>query len=151
MQESCYSGMFYNCTSLTTAPQLPATTLSDFCYWWMFEGCTSLTTVPQLPATTLSVACYLRMFEGCTSLTTLPELPAITLTEDCYLRMFEGCSNIKISETQTWIYQTPYRIPSSWTWGESQWWNADMFDATWGTFTWDPSINTTYYTSNTVI
>jgi hypothetical protein len=26
-----------------------------------------------------------------------------------------------------------------------------MFTSTWWTFTWTPSINTTYYTSNTVV
>lgn len=34
--------MFYNCTSLTTAPALPATTLANFCYAYMFNGCISL-------------------------------------------------------------------------------------------------------------
>jgi hypothetical protein len=35
--------MFYNCSSLTTAPALPATTLTDYCYYGMFWNCTSLT------------------------------------------------------------------------------------------------------------
>ena len=34
--------MFYGCTSLTTAPELPATTLESYCYYCMFNGCTSL-------------------------------------------------------------------------------------------------------------
>ena len=38
----CYSFLFYNCTSLTTAPSLPATTLADQCYYYMFTGCTNL-------------------------------------------------------------------------------------------------------------
>ena len=38
----CYSNMFNGCTSLTTAPALPATTLTDFCYYYMFNNCTSL-------------------------------------------------------------------------------------------------------------
>ena len=37
--------MFYNCTSLTTAPSLPATTLATDCYSYMLYGCTSLTTI----------------------------------------------------------------------------------------------------------
>ena len=28
----CYTSMFYNCTSLTTAPTLPATALASNCY-----------------------------------------------------------------------------------------------------------------------
>ena len=42
MASYCYSGMFSGCTSLTTAPSLPATTLADYCYSSMFYGCTSL-------------------------------------------------------------------------------------------------------------
>jgi hypothetical protein len=34
--------MFSGCTSLTTAPELPATTLVDSCYTQMFYGCTKL-------------------------------------------------------------------------------------------------------------
>jgi len=39
---SCYNGMFKGCTSLTTAPALPATTLNPLCYRQMFQGCTLL-------------------------------------------------------------------------------------------------------------
>jgi hypothetical protein len=31
--------MFYDCTSLTTAPALPATTLAEYCYYSMFFNC----------------------------------------------------------------------------------------------------------------
>ena len=34
----------------------------------MFYGCTSLTVAPELPATTLVSGCYNRMFYSCTSL-----------------------------------------------------------------------------------
>lgn len=55
----CYRGMFLDCTSLTTAPELPATTVADYCYYYMFSGCTSLTSAPAtLPATTLANNCY---------------------------------------------------------------------------------------------
>ena len=50
--------LFYNCTSLTTAPELPATTLVYHCYDCMFSGCTSLIQAPELPATTLADSCY---------------------------------------------------------------------------------------------
>ena len=90
----CYTGMFNGCTSLTTAPALPATTLSSSCYSNMFSGCTSLTTAPELPATTLAGSCYSNMFYGCTSLTTAPELPATTLANYCYSNMFIRCSSL---------------------------------------------------------
>jgi len=92
--ESCYEYMFYKCTSLTVAPELPATTLTEFCYNRMFYNCTSLTVAPELPATTLAESCYRSMFYNCTNLTTAPELPATTLAEYCYLQMFNGCTSL---------------------------------------------------------
>ena len=66
--DSCYRQMFYECTNLTSAPELPATTLASYCYDTMFNACTSLTTAPELPATTLSDICYSGMFYGCSKL-----------------------------------------------------------------------------------
>ena len=90
----CYAGMFKGCTSLTTAPALPATTLANYCYYYMFQGCTSLATAPALPATALASYCYCGMFYNCTSLTTAPELPATTLAEYCYNYMFYNCTRL---------------------------------------------------------
>ena len=99
MTSSCYYRMFNECTSLTTAPELPATTLASYCYEYMFDGCTSLTTAPALPATTLAIDCYMSMFDGCTSLTTAPALPATTLASDCYWGMFYGCTSLNTAPT----------------------------------------------------
>ena len=71
MMDNCFCGIFYGCTSLTTAPALPATTLATYCYYSMFRGCTSLTTAPALPATTLRDYCYRSMFASCTSLSSV--------------------------------------------------------------------------------
>ena len=90
----CYFNMFRGCTSLVTAPELPATTLAGSCYYQMFMGCTSLVTAPELPATTLAGSCYYQMFMGCTSLVTAPELPATTLAASCYSNMFVGCTSL---------------------------------------------------------
>ena len=90
----CYGFLFKDCTSLTTAPILPATTLETGCYRYMFSNCTSLTKAPELPATTLASYCYLSMFYGCTSLTTVPKLPATTLAVGCYEAMFQGCTSL---------------------------------------------------------
>ena len=98
----CY--LFKDCAVLTSAPELPATTLADFCYHSMFDGCTSLTAAPELPATTLAGNCYNSMFLGCTSLTAAPKLPATKLAGDCYLYMFYGCTSLtsapKLSATK---------------------------------------------------
>ena len=95
----CFSFLFAGCKSLTTAPELPATTLAATCYYGMFSGCTGLTTAPELPATTLASNCYDSMFKGCTSLATAPELPATTLAISCYRFMFEGCTGLKTAPT----------------------------------------------------
>ena len=87
-----FQSLFQGCTSLTTAPALPATTLVSECYRNMFFGCISLTTAPELPATNLASQCYSGMFSGCTSLTTSPALPATTLAEECYMYMFQNCT-----------------------------------------------------------
>ena len=65
---SVFAHLFENCTSLTKAPVLPATTLADSCYTYMFSGCQSLTKAPELPATQLAFYCYQYMFSGCQSL-----------------------------------------------------------------------------------
>ena len=151
LTEYCYYYMFNGCTALTTAPALPATTLANRCYRYMFEGCASLTTAPELPATTLANYCYENMFRGCTSLTTAPALPATTLAESCYRYMFTGCTKIKLSTVRTGEYQTAYRIPKSGTGTTATNALTSMFAGTGGTFTGTPEINTTYYTSNTVV
>ena len=83
--------MFYNCYNLTTAPELPATTLADSCYENMFYGCSSLTTAPELPATTLEYKCYSSMFENCASLTTAPDLNINAIPRYSCQNMFNGC------------------------------------------------------------
>lgn len=117
----------------------------------LFRDCSALTTCPKLPATTLTDLCYNNMFRGCTNLDTLPELPALILKTYCYGGMFYWCTKIKISSTQTWAYQTEYRIPTTWTWTTASDALTNMFYGTWWTLTWTPTINTTYYTSNQVI
>lgn len=64
----CFRYMFSGCSGLTSAPDLPATTLTASCYYYLFQNCTSLTKAPDLPATTLASYCYQNMFSGCTSL-----------------------------------------------------------------------------------
>ena len=91
---NCYDSMFYGCTSLAQAPELPATTLAYSCYSKMFLDCGQLTSAPNLPATTLASSCYNSMFQGCTSLTQAPDLPATTLGEDCYQYMFVNCTSL---------------------------------------------------------
>ena len=131
--------MFNECTSLTTAPELPATTLTNYCYNDMFSGCTSLTTAPSLPATTLAIGCYRLMFDGCTSLTTAPSLPATTLAEYCYWCMFYGCANLKVNQNGSGA--KIFTCPDTSTFLSSV---TQMFDGTGGSFADTPTTGNTY-------
>ena len=95
LTDSCYYRMFSGCNSLANAPELPATKLADWCYSGMFNGCSSLAVAPKLPATKLAIFCYRSMFSECTALIVKPELPATKLAEGCYDRMFKGCTLLK--------------------------------------------------------
>ena len=83
----------------------------------MFRGCTSLTAAPELPATELPANCYYQMFYDCTALTTAPVLPAPTLVQRCYFQMFYNCSMLatvtclatsgigQSNSTTNWLYE----------------------------------------------
>ena len=95
---NCYHCMFSGCTNLKSAPKLPAPTLTTGCYTGMFSMCTNLKTAPELPAETLALQCYDSMFSGCTNLKTAPKLPAKFSEPECYASMFSGCTNLKSAE-----------------------------------------------------
>ena len=152
LENSCYRYMFYGCTSLTTAPSvLPAVACDAWCYDDMFSRCTSLTVAPTILATTTVTGSLQYMFSGCTSLNTIPALYITTIGTDGLRGMFSGCTSIKLSIQQTGDYTNEYRIPISGTGSKGDNALLDMFNNTGGTFRGTPSINTTYYTSNTVI
>lgn len=72
-EENTFKYMFRNCDTLISAEnlQLPKE-VKPHCYEGMFSGCSSLTTAPKLPAKKLERSCYDSMFENCSSLTTAP-------------------------------------------------------------------------------
>ena len=123
LKTGCFVRMFFNCTSLTWAPELPATVLAEHCYYNMFRqckgiksylfslpamtltqdcyreifrGCTNLEVVADnlFPATTLATSCYQQLFADDINLTRAPELPAETLVSECYKQMFSGCEKL---------------------------------------------------------
>ena len=95
LASECYSHMFSDCTNLKSAPALPAKTLAYSCYSYMFNNCTSIESAPALPATTLAVYCYNSMFNNCTNLKSAPELSAKELASHCYLGMFYNCTSLE--------------------------------------------------------
>lgn len=146
----CYESLFSWCTSLITAPSLPATRVDYKSYWFMFEWCTSLINPPSLPATSLGSQCYGYMFARCTSLEKIPLIRNARFSQQSCIRMFSQCDKIKISKTRTGDYQNEYTITGSVSTPMYEP-TLRMFADTWWTFTGTPTINTTYYTSNTVI
>lgn len=92
--EGCYRGLFYGCTGIYSAPELPATVMSPYCYEFMFADCTSLYLPPELVATSLEAGCYSAMFSGCTRLQSAPDLPVHKLYYACYESMFSGCTSL---------------------------------------------------------
>ena len=85
--------MFRSCTSLATAPELPATTLAPNCYSSMFNGCTSLEIAPNLLATELTDYCYDEMFSGCTS---LKSIKMNASSGQWGTNMFNGCTSLEL-------------------------------------------------------
>ena len=148
----CYYYMFAGCTSLTTAPALPATTLASYCYKRMFSDCTSLTTAPALPATTLTTYCYQYMFYGCTSLTTAPALPATTLARNCYGYMFHSCTSLQVYSSSGTGHTKAWRIPTS---GSASSYTSQnrMFYKCTGSYknNLTVTLNRTFYTQNTPV
>ena len=47
-KDARFCGLFFHCSVLTSAPELPATKLADFCYYLMFNNCKKLSTVTML-------------------------------------------------------------------------------------------------------
>ena len=96
--EAPYAGfcwLFFRCTSLIKAPELPATKTDAFCYYGLFQGCTNLAIAPETPALILSHRCYMSMFSDCNSLVESPVLPATELGYECYRSLFSGCINLR--------------------------------------------------------
>ena len=114
----CFYQMFLNCTSLTTSPELPATTLTSNCYTAMFNGCSSLITAPELPATILVSFCYIAMFMNCTKLNYIKMLATDISATACLNNWVSGVSStgtfVKDSN-MTLLPTGSSGIPEGWT------------------------------------
>ena len=65
--------------------------------------------------------------------------------------MFYNCTKIKLSTTKTGGYVNEYRVPKTGTGTKATDALSTMFNSTGGTFKGTPTINTTYYTENTIV
>ena len=118
--------MFKGCTGLTTAPELPATTLATFCYREMFYGCTSLTTAPELPATTLAFHCYRDMFNGCSKLSKVTMLATDYYASFCLNKWLDNAGTSADGRTLKLVSKTVYDglmnkgyLPTKWQSGQA--------------------------------
>ena len=139
----CFYNLFENCTALVAPPELPAIDLSEKCYASMFYGCSHLVAAPKLPAQTIPRMAYYAMFSSCSSLVYLPVINATSGGSLPCSNMFASCQKIKLSTETDDEYVQPYKLSVDN--------NNGMFKDTGGAFTGTPTINTTYYVSNTNI
>ena len=82
------SSMFYNCSSLTSGPQMDTSKVTNM--GSMFYGCKSLTSIPQMD--TSKVTNMYSMFTNCSSLTSIPQMDTSKVTN--MGSMFSVCSSL---------------------------------------------------------
>ena len=113
------------------------------CFRWMFRNNACLISAPDLTLPEVPSQAYIQMFQN-SGITQPPRITATILGNACCVAMCSG-TPIRLSETQTGAYTTPYRIPAAGTGTAVSYAMAAMFTDTAGTFTGTPVINTTYY------
>lgn len=101
-----FSRLFYQMTTLLTAPNFPSEgmSLGDSSLSGLFDGCSSLTTAPTLTVNSLSSGwCCQSMLKGCTSLTSASNitLNATAIPASAYEQMFNECSALVSAPTIT--------------------------------------------------
>jgi len=113
--------MFQGCTSLATAPTLPATTVPAGAYNGMFKNCKSLEIAPDLPAKNVTgtyVYTYQEMFSGCSKLKYIKCLATNINANDCFTDWVKGVASsgtfVKAASMNSWPTGNN-GIPSGWT------------------------------------
>ncbi len=89
-------GLFYGCTKLVKAPQLPVNNTTalnkERSLDYAFSGCTNLTEIPEIPAW---VNDLYGTFENCTSLEDLHTVTIPCPTSNMLQYTFNGCTGLK--------------------------------------------------------
>lgn len=97
---------------------LPATDIGPGTYFGMFTGCTSLTTAPSLPAATLAGDCYGYMFRNCSSLNHIEcfatNISALNCTTDWVNGVAASGTFVKDPNMSGWTTGNN-GIPDGWT------------------------------------
>lgn len=116
----CFTGLFYGCHQLSTAPVLPAMNLTQECYGHMFEYCTALKQSPVLPAKSVPVMGYAYMFRNCSSLQQI-ECHAIEVEDE----------NISTGGTLHWVEGVATSGDFRGTGTFRGWWNDNGIPSGW--------------------
>lgn len=112
--------LFSDCTTIQHVDNyfLSAVDLTEYCYCDLFYGCTSLVNAPELPATTLARECYSGMFYGCTKLNYIKML-ATDISADSCLRSWvyrvAATGTFIKNPAMTTLPTGSSGIPSGWT------------------------------------
>ena len=150
-QQYALAWLFQNCGNIEFDLTMTAPAQSWYALSHTFENCVAMKKILKTNyQATMGRETYSYMYIGCISLEQLPSFQSESFANSSLISMFNGCTHIKLSTEQTGEYQTEYRIPVSGT-ATNTGSTDNMFANTGGTFTGTPTINTTYYTSNTVI
>lgn len=84
----------------------------------MFWGCTALTKAPDLPATTLAASCYNGMFKGCSKLNYVKALFTDKSASSCTYQWLDGVASsgtfVK-DAAATWNVVGVDGVPEGWT------------------------------------
>ena len=121
-EQYTFARLFIGETNLISAANLVLpeilTINCHYSYTVMFSGCTSLTTAPVLRASYLTEGCYSNMFYGCSSLNSITCLATNISAEKCTENWLIGVSSsgtfIKASDMTDWT-EGDNGIPSGWT------------------------------------
>ena len=98
--------MFKNCTSLTTAPTLPAGILAEYCYQEMFSGCSKLSSVTMLAFDVSAEFCLDHWLIGAGTNVQEPQKPTLYLDHSVY---YEYVDNKEFDE-----WAPKYQIYENW-------------------------------------
>jgi hypothetical protein len=105
-----------NCNAIWNYEDLSAP-LKQYCGYYMFCNCSSLTTAPKLPATELAEGCYSYMFQSCTSLNYIKCLAIDISASNCTAGWVFGVASngtfVKHPDMNDWIIGTG-GIPIGW-------------------------------------
>lgn len=111
--------MFNDCTSLIIPPtRLPSSFSSSGSFAGMFKNCSSMTTSPELPAATLNGVTCIEMFDGCSSLNHIKCLATNISATQCTQNWVRGVAStgtfVKHPDMASWT-RGNNGIPTNWT------------------------------------